>query len=82
MEAAENTALEIRISELAGLEERGRVKHALFESYERDRLRREAMGRADSDAVRQERQRCVSICERFPDNLMAKHLAKLIRGEE
>ena len=32
------------------------------------------------EAVNEERERCARICEEFPDNLMAKHIAQRIRG--
>jgi hypothetical protein len=77
-----NADIELRISQLTGIEERQRVKHAVFESWLRDRRRLEALNRADLEATRIERRRCLAFCEQFPDNLMAKHIAKLIRGDE
>jgi hypothetical protein len=64
--AHNNASRELRISMLCGAEERTAVLRAAEFSSERH-------------AMLTERDRCARIAEQFP-NLMAQHIARLIRG--
>lgn len=78
-----NTAREERLSVTMGKEEEARVDHAQREAQELGRMlvvAIPAIDQAMEHAAAQERARCLAICGQWPDNLMAKHLAGLIRG--
>jgi hypothetical protein len=72
-----NNDMELRISTTTGLEEARRVKLAI---YQRDAVRHEHdTERRVHRAMLLERERCAKIAESYGPNLMALHVAKLIR---
>jgi len=76
----ENEDIERRIREFGGYEERVLVKQALAAVSQRYRDTTGAWEEALNAAVSKERERCAKICDaEFPDNLIAKRLAQLIR---
>jgi hypothetical protein len=76
----ENVDMELSISRKMGEEEARRVRHALSEADRRARTRAARREQIVTERQQIERQRCIAICERFPDNLMARHIAYLIRS--
>lgn len=72
-----NAEMETRISNTTGMEEARRVKLAI---HHRDAVRHEHDAeRRVHRAMLLERERCAKIAESYGPNLMALHLAKLIR---
>lgn len=70
-----NAGLEARLSAVMGEEERRRVKRATREATPADPS---AGRRVWMAAVAEERARCLALCAQWPDNLMAKELARRI----
>ena len=64
-------------------EARSRETSAAYERRMVERAENEADCRAEARGRRSEilaeREECALLCDQFPDNLMARHLAKLIR---
>lgn len=73
---------EDRLSVIMGAEERRRVESALLAGAEVRTLRETAADnqRAVEYAVTMERRRCLAIAELWPDNLLAREIAKRIAG--
>jgi hypothetical protein len=66
--------MESSLSELRGREEHREVERALKQASNN-------AGLVSLEQARElERERCAKLCDQWPDNLMARHLAKLIRS--
>lgn len=75
-----NNRLEDRIRESEAVHERSMVL-AAESAAERESFRWNMEHANLIESIEEEtREACAAICDRWPDNLMAKHLAKLIRG--
>ncbi len=74
---------ERRLSERMGVEERSRVERAAAAALQYQPQRAADLVTAAAQGRAEERERCLACCLRFPDNLMAREIARLIReGKE